>query len=309
MMRASAVLFVPAFLVAVVARTRTLKAPAFVACGLSLPALIVIVNNWWRFGSIFDTGYPALRYDTPWWEGVFGLLASPGKGLFLYAPLALYAVSKAARAWTLDRELTFIVMWGLCANLWLFSRFEIWSGDNAYGPRYMGIVLPLLLVLICVVARELRPSCLVLPWLAGVLLTFGGVLTYVNAVYYKYSPALIEFTGKSAENADGTINWSEVRQTINFIPRYSQLYMHLESADNAISNFVSNLRPKNEIDVFKDGVAGQLSWYSAQTRLDTWWATWLYVRGPRWVLALLLVPFYAMYFGVRNLRAQLKLKI
>lgn len=309
MMRASAILFVPAFLIAVVWRSRTIRSVSIVVSGLAIPAIVVMLNNWWRFGSISDTGYPPLKYDTPVLEGIFGLLASPGKGLFFFAPLALYAVSKVFRAWAIDRELTLIVVWGLLSNIWLFSRFEIWSGDNAYGPRYMGIVLPLMLVLLCVVGKELRPRNIILPWLVGLTLTLGGAFTYFNAVYYKYVPDLIAYTGESAKSPDGSINWTEIRQTVNFVPRYSQIYTHSESIDDSLGNFVSSLRADKKIQIFEGGIAGQLSWYSAETRLDTWWATWVVVGAPKWVLALVLAPLCSVLWGLRTIRETLKLEV
>ena len=50
--------------------------------------------NWLRFGSPLTTGYlPEERFATPFFEGFYGLLLSPGKGLFWYNPLLFAAVA------------------------------------------------------------------------------------------------------------------------------------------------------------------------------------------------------------------------
>ena len=48
--------------------------------------------NWYRFNSIVDFGYPDKAWTTFLPTGLFGLLISPGKGLFWYTPVAILAL-------------------------------------------------------------------------------------------------------------------------------------------------------------------------------------------------------------------------
>ena len=56
--------------------------------------LLVGAYNAVRFGSPAETGYgeTAQAFTTPLYIGLYGLLLSPGKSVFLYAPILLAAI-------------------------------------------------------------------------------------------------------------------------------------------------------------------------------------------------------------------------
>ncbi len=55
-------------------------------------ATLVLAYHWAYFGSPWRQGLPAGgRFSAPWGEGHLGLLVSPGKGLFVFTPIALMA--------------------------------------------------------------------------------------------------------------------------------------------------------------------------------------------------------------------------
>lgn len=100
-----------------------------------------------RFGGGENFGYgdEALRFTTPLLAGLYGLLASPGRGLLLYAPLALVGLGRlffrgvppAVRALCGGAPLLLLLT---------VARFEGWHGGSAWGPRHLLPVLPLLAV-------------------------------------------------------------------------------------------------------------------------------------------------------------------
>jgi hypothetical protein len=79
---------------------------------------------------------------SPWFsrahlEGMAGLLVSPGKGFFWYAPPLLgvvVAASPLARRYGATAA-----AWGaqLVASVLVFGAFRYWHGDWAWGPRYL----------------------------------------------------------------------------------------------------------------------------------------------------------------------------
>src|SRR4029077_619091 len=61
--------------------------------GLALLALVVGLDNWWRFGSVVALGYKHVPLSHRFYEGFFGLLLSPGRGLLFYAPVTALTIA------------------------------------------------------------------------------------------------------------------------------------------------------------------------------------------------------------------------
>lgn len=78
-------------------------------------------------------------------EALAANLVSPGRGLFVFSPIAVLAIVGAVRA--RDRD---PLLWAAIAVVplhWvLVSLYEHWWGGNSYGPRLFTDVLPLLVV-------------------------------------------------------------------------------------------------------------------------------------------------------------------
>lgn len=114
-----------------------------------LPGLALVAGyNMLRFGTPFATGYgnEADTFRTPVWTGLGGLLLSPGKSVWLYAPPALLAIPGALLLWRQQRTVV-LLAWGLfAAHVLLYARWSAWDG-GAWGPRFLLTPLPLLFVL------------------------------------------------------------------------------------------------------------------------------------------------------------------
>ena len=129
--------------------------------GAVLPVAALLLYNTWLYGGPFTTGYGDTLnvFPTPLLTGLYGLLFSSGKGVLWFAPPLLFAaMGSLPFARRFPREAIAI----LCAaliNLLFYARLEIWSGDGAWGPRYLLIVLPwLLLPALPVLDRLLAPG-------------------------------------------------------------------------------------------------------------------------------------------------------
>lgn len=132
-------------------RAAQLKRAAQTALLFFGPSLVVglwlIGFNFARFGSLSETGYTReLLFRAPW-VGGYGLLFSPGRGLFIYAPMALLLFFGLRPAW---RHLPRAFFWLLAAlNLfyWLFyGSWFAWGGTWGWGPRFLLPILPLLML-------------------------------------------------------------------------------------------------------------------------------------------------------------------
>jgi hypothetical protein len=101
--------------------------------------------NYARFGSPFETGYGIATarlvgrglFDTPFLEGFGGLLVSPGKSVFLFNPILLLAIPGLVILWRRSRPLAITVLAAFAGVVLFHARYTFWSGDLAWGPRYL----------------------------------------------------------------------------------------------------------------------------------------------------------------------------
>jgi 4-amino-4-deoxy-L-arabinose transferase-like glycosyltransferase len=115
-------------------------------------ALLYLPYNRATHGGAFDFGY-GLERDAYWGfstntlVGLYGLLLSPGKGIFFYAPVLVLAAPGAVRLFRRDPAAAGLFLGAACGALFLHAHWWAWHGDNAWGPRYLVPALPLLVLL------------------------------------------------------------------------------------------------------------------------------------------------------------------
>lgn len=123
----------------------TMRALGAFSLALGLCVAALLAYNRARFGSVFVTGYGdnLSRWTTPALEGLLGLLASPGRGLFLYCPLTLAAVLSWRRFSPTHSREWWLGIGALATLLAVFCRWFMWEGGWCWGPRYLVPVIPL----------------------------------------------------------------------------------------------------------------------------------------------------------------------
>ena len=103
--------------------------------------------NWWRYGSPTNLGYAlgtATDQSYPIVRGVANQWFSSGKSIFLYAPIAIIVVCGLVRS-VRKLPMEMLLLGALVVvNTLFFARVQFWSGDWAWGPRYLQIVVPCL---------------------------------------------------------------------------------------------------------------------------------------------------------------------
>jgi hypothetical protein len=103
-----------------------------------------------RFGTLLASGYgsEAFQFTTPLAEGLFGLLLSPGKSVFLYAPSLLLTFPGGFALWRRGERTTVLVIAGLfLSHLLLYARWGQWPGGGVWGPRFLLPVVAPVMVL------------------------------------------------------------------------------------------------------------------------------------------------------------------
>jgi hypothetical protein len=156
-------------------------------------AAALALTGWYdyvRFGNMFDTGY--LRDNTatwgPMWLGFVGLLFSPGRSLFLFAPVVALSVPAFVTLWRRDRATAVLLGSTVIVVLLSYSSFAYWDADRSYGPRYLVAILPELCVPLALwfdlPATAIRRRVLMAAVIVSVLAQIPGVLVDFSKVGY-----------------------------------------------------------------------------------------------------------------------------
>ncbi len=132
---------------------------AYVKVSAPVYAFFLLIDRWYqyhRFGSWFNTYlsivaredrmlHPSLPanypWETPFHVGFFGALFKPEKSIFLFDPLLLLLLLVSMLAWRkFGRDARAYVMTSvllLLAYISFYARYTVWSGDFAWGDRYV----------------------------------------------------------------------------------------------------------------------------------------------------------------------------
>ena len=114
-------------------------------------AIIFMGINYIQFGTLLEysfkteSGY-GLGPTSPIHVGVFGLLFSPGAGLFIFSPILFTIFVSFFDFYKKDKSSFFIFSAYLVSMLVFFGSLETWHGFVSWGPRYLLPVIPFLLI-------------------------------------------------------------------------------------------------------------------------------------------------------------------
>jgi hypothetical protein len=138
-------------------------------------------------------------------NGIAGLLVSPGRGLLIYMPVAVFALCAFSRAAAdarrkhaslLVASSTLVVL-----HFLVVSRVNLWWGGYCWGPRYLTEILPLLVILMAIGSAQLeRPvlkRSLVLVVVYCVFIQALGVYFYPNG-HWDNTPVPVDQAGYRA---------------------------------------------------------------------------------------------------------------
>jgi hypothetical protein len=155
---------------------RSMRACIQMAVAIAPSLVLVALADYVRYHSLFDHGYAGERFSTPLLVGLYGILLSSGKSIFLFSPPLLLGVlgwrAFASRAQLRSDAWLFLAI-GVVQVL-LFAKWWDWSSDDAWGVRF---VIPGVLLLCIPMVAILDRRALVIPVVAvGVAVQLLGVL-------------------------------------------------------------------------------------------------------------------------------------
>jgi hypothetical protein len=214
--RLSGVFVLPAFVAYAWLCGYRLRGLLWAGAGVVPGLLLIMLNNWVRFRSLYEYGYGNEGFTGNLLEGLAGLLLSPGKSLFLYVPLLLvlpFAVLPFARRWpaeaVLVAGLTLLTL--LHSGLWW-----IWWGGWGWGPRFLVPLMPFL-VLVAGVLLEQRG------WRAAMLYLLFPLSLAVNLL-----GIMVDFNKYLSEITRGDMAREQIYL---WQPAYSPLVAHIQRLD------------------------------------------------------------------------------
>jgi len=173
-------------------RSRILKlaafgAPVAIAVGIDLAYDVL------RFGQPLGGPYSGdqLGFSTPFLKGVFGLLLSPGVGLFVYTPVLMMSI--VAFPWFLKRWKVegALILALFAVRMAFFARYWSWDGGATWGPRFLVPLIPLMLVPVAFLPRDRRIEIATIVLAAvGVAIQLLGQLVPYGLYYGTIVPQL-----------------------------------------------------------------------------------------------------------------------
>ena len=213
-----------AFLAAATRRQGRWTIFALFAAPIFAALFVAAWYNQARFGSILATGYGIVgdHHDLHpphtvrgIWEGMYGLLLSPGKGLFLYAPVLFLS----AWAWPCFARQFKSAAW-LCLGVVAAAvaghanTLIVWLGGWAWGPRFMVPILPAALLPLGAWLDQGGRVMRRLTWDLGIL----GVIIQIPAVLLPYGT----YIGYLRLTVPGQCIWT-AEDLYKWHPQYSPL--------------------------------------------------------------------------------------
>ncbi len=166
--------------------------------------LVDRLYQYYRFGSFFNTyvsvvarearqrdpGLPAnYPFETPFHVGFFGALFAPEKSIFLFDPLLILMILVAAVAWKRFSPAVKAYVVTSCllllAYISFYARYTVWSGDFAWGDRYVSTTAELMALLAVPLLLRYRSQVEKLVWNIGMaLLMMSAVIQIASLAFW-----------------------------------------------------------------------------------------------------------------------------
>lgn len=290
-------------------------------CLFFLPPLMLFLgiqgwHNTVRYGAIwtspYDKGWGALGFSTPLYVGLWGLLASPGKSFFVYAPACLLGLVSARGFFKRNRKEAFLFLGIAGAYTVLHALWCLWAGDWAWGPRFLLVITPYLILPAGVFFGSWSMKSRFTKWVTLGLLVFSFGVQILGVSVHPFSfiqtraglvnkfidlsPMVFTYAGANCED---TFN--------QFSPRFSHVVGNWWLFKHMIFSY----------DLWSDSPWVQLGdfgldppiWVKRNRAIPFWWPVALPLIAPSskaWVYPLLILNLLLLILSSRKVASRLK---
>jgi hypothetical protein len=275
----------------------------------ALPGLaLLLAHNYVKTGHPLRTGYQSGQlglFDGNLLAGLHGLLLSPGRGLFFYAPPLVLSLLGIGHALRTQRRLTWMVLGTVATVAAISAKYPVWHGGYCFGPRYLVPLIPLVMLLAVPWLSHLwqtqRSRLVLAVALTGSL--GAGVAGLGSALYWDHYCRVLAAVQHQALSP----RWSEDHHAFGYyIPQFSPISGHLWLLRHLL---------RHDPDLHRDAPWKQLLPATldlrdefARLRIDLWTRDWLYGPHKRYgftIYALLVLGIGLSTWGLsRSLRRE-----
>jgi hypothetical protein len=132
---------------------------------------------------------PNYPFETPWHVGFFGALFKPEKSIFLFDPLLVLMILLCFVAWKRFspsvKAYAIMSVPLLLAYMSFYARYTVWSGDFAWGDRYVSTTVELVSLLAVPLLLRHREQVGRAVWTIGLaLLAVSTVIQIVSLAFW-----------------------------------------------------------------------------------------------------------------------------
>src|SRR6202522_1044916 len=132
---------------------------------------------------------PNYPFETPWHVGFFGALFTPEKSIFLFDPLILLMILLCFVAWKRFspdvKAYAIMSVPLLLAYMSFYARYTVWSGDFAWGDRYVSTTVELASLLAVPLLMRHRDQVGRAVWTIGLaLLAISTVIQIMSLAFW-----------------------------------------------------------------------------------------------------------------------------
>lgn len=153
--------------------------PLLAIAGLAL-------HNYLRFHNLLTTGYEGESFQLPPFNGIFGLLFSPGKSIFLYSPPLLLSILLWPRLRRKNPALAWALILIVGSALVFYGAWWAWHGGWVWGPRFLVPLVPLWCLPLGLIPLHRKwASLMLVVCVLGMIVQILGTFTDVTPHYAK----------------------------------------------------------------------------------------------------------------------------
>lgn len=152
--------------------------------GLVPGILVFLFHNYVRFHDLVTTGYQGQSFTALLDVSLIGLLFSPGRGLFIFVPLAGLGLVSLPVLVKQHPEIGSFVASAFLTALVFYGGWWAWHGGWSWGPRFLTPVVPLLILPLgaSFSSPRFRAAVAVL-WVISLLVVLPGVFVDFNSYF------------------------------------------------------------------------------------------------------------------------------
>ena len=194
LIKLSFIVYVPVFALAVYSHLPIKNRKQALILQCLMPSALICFSqayvNWFKFGSIFLTGYQQSDLGLHWtpktpFEATVSILWSQKRSVFLYFPPLLFALFSYRLSFKRFRTESLFILGIFLAHFISLINYAGWDGGGSggYGPRYLVVILPVLSLPFLFMLTDLKSRLPSFPAFAKALpvlacLVFSSVLQW-----------------------------------------------------------------------------------------------------------------------------------